>query len=172
MSATDQSQRDRYIPTTDCAVMIRADLKRHFPSTKFSVRSKSYSGGSSITVSWTDGPTAKQVEAIAQRRKGADFDGMQDLKTYHKDLLLHADGSVEQVHYGADYVFCNRDYTDYAGNLTTLAKRVCASYVGLTYSPDWKSQHVGGEWMDTFVDKILARIDFRSQAVDTVELYL
>ena len=52
----------RYISTTETAKIIRQELAKAFPGIKFSVKSKSYSGGSSIDVGWTDGPTPKMVE--------------------------------------------------------------------------------------------------------------
>lgn len=96
----------RYISVADTAKLIRAAIKVAFPGVKFAVRSKSYSGGASISINWTDGPTTKEVEAVTGRFAGATFDGMVDLKTNHDSDL---DG--ERVRFGADYVFCNRDYS-------------------------------------------------------------
>lgn len=126
----------RFVSVTDTAKLIRAQLKAKFPATKFSVRSDKYAGGASIDISWTDGPTGKDVEAITAAFAGAGFDGMIDLR-YSKDSFLLPDGSaqsagtrgtadaggsdpkehrmmpavagVERVHFGADYVFCRRD---------------------------------------------------------------
>jgi Large polyvalent protein associated domain 29 len=53
----------KYLSCADTAKLIRAALKKTFLRVKFSVRSKTYSGGASVTVHWTDGPTAKQVDA-------------------------------------------------------------------------------------------------------------
>ena len=64
------------------AKLLRQALKEAFPTTKFSVRSASYTGGASIDVHWTDGPTATQIRAICDRFEGADFDEMQDLKLH------------------------------------------------------------------------------------------
>jgi phospholipid N-methyltransferase len=94
----------RYIPTADVAKLIRADLKEFFPGVTFSVRSRSYSMGSSIDVTWTDGPTAKEVEALVKKYAGSTFDGMQDLKTHHDSYL-----NGELVHFASDHVFCKRE---------------------------------------------------------------
>lgn len=54
----------------DCvqvAKEIRKALKLAFPYTKFSVTSSRYSMGSSVSVSWDNTPTAKQVEAITEQ---------------------------------------------------------------------------------------------------------
>lgn len=46
---------------------IRRELKKAFPNTKFSVRSSNYSGGGSVTVSWTDFPTVERVQEITKK---------------------------------------------------------------------------------------------------------
>ena len=96
----------RYLSCAETARLVRKALKTNFPGIKFSVRSKTYSGGASIDVSWTDGPTTKEVDAVTKSFEGASFDGMIDLKSYHDSIL---DGEV--VSFGADYVFSNRHYT-------------------------------------------------------------
>lgn len=93
-----------YISVTDTAKLVRADLKKHFPGVRFSVRSSKYAGGASLDIRWTDGPTLREVDDVVQRYAGATFDGMTDSTTYHDAEL---DGRV--VHFGADYVITQRD---------------------------------------------------------------
>lgn len=62
--------------------LIRADLKKAFPKVKFSVRSRTYSGGDSIDVRWIDGPSAKDVDAIIGVYQEGHFDGMTDSYNY------------------------------------------------------------------------------------------
>jgi hypothetical protein len=98
------------ISTTDTAKLIRKELKHYFPATKFFVRSHSYSGGSSINISWFDGPMQNEVDAIAKRFEGASFDGMTDMKDYHNSFVILEGSTLPiEVHYGADFVFTNRD---------------------------------------------------------------
>jgi hypothetical protein len=89
------------------AKRVRQILKLKFPKVKFSVRSKSYSGGSSVYVDWTDGPRTEAVERLVKVYEGASFDGMQDLKTYQDVVLVDEKGEMIQVH-GADYILCQR----------------------------------------------------------------
>lgn len=96
----------RYISPADTAKLVRAALKAAFPTIKFSVRSRRYSGGASVDVSWMDGPTTREVELIAKRFEGATFDGMVDLKSNHDSTL---DG--ERVRFGADFVMCDRSFS-------------------------------------------------------------
>lgn len=70
---------DRHIKTADVARLIRAALKQPFPRTKFAVRSSVYSGGSSIAIRWTDGPTVAQVKAVVGAYEGRGFDGSIDM---------------------------------------------------------------------------------------------
>lgn len=73
---------------------MRVLLKQAFKGVKFSVR-KNYWG--SVTVSWTDGPTEKQVEAITNRFKDGHFDGNQDLYVYESTPWTKVFGSVKYV---------------------------------------------------------------------------
>jgi hypothetical protein len=72
---------------------------------KFSVTSESYAGGNSVDVRWTDGPTAKDVEAVADRHAAGSFDGMTDLYEYDRD------NTFADVFGSAKYVHCHRDWT-------------------------------------------------------------
>lgn len=97
-----------YISTTDTAKLIRAALKKAYPSVTFSVRSKLYSMGSSIDVGWTDGPTEKQVESVAKWPfQGSSFDSMIDLRS----PVYHTNEKGEEISYGPDHVFCNRIFS-------------------------------------------------------------
>lgn len=122
-----------YISTTDTAKMVRDALRRNFPRIKFSTRSKSYSGGSSITVSWSNGPSSQHVDAVIGRFAGASFDGMRDLKEYHSDILVASDGTMREVHFGADYVFTNR-HTD-----PTLQAAVIARLASWWLESQWNA---------------------------------
>ena len=64
------------------AALIRAELKKAFPGTKFAIRSRNFAGGDAVDVDWTDGPTRDQVEAITGKYNAGSFDGMIDLYTY------------------------------------------------------------------------------------------
>jgi hypothetical protein len=102
-----------YLSCADTAKLLRQALKRTFLGVKFSVRSDVYAGGASIDVSWTDGPTTQAVKALADEYAGADFDAMQDLKTYRApDLVPDPEYGVREIHFGADFVFCARAVSD------------------------------------------------------------
>ena len=76
-----------YMDTKEVTKLVRKELKTHFPMQKFSVRIERYSMGSSINVTWIDGPMVKDVEAIAG----------------------HFHGSNP---YSNDFIFFNRNYSE------------------------------------------------------------
>ncbi len=97
-----ETKMSRFIDTKDVAKLIRRELKV-FKGTKFTVRISRYAGGSSIRVSWTDGPTDVEVNRLIGHFHGSTFDGMIDLKSYHDSDL---DG--ELVHFGNCFLFTER----------------------------------------------------------------
>lgn len=129
-----------YLSVAETAKLVRKALKKSFPETKFSARSKSYAGGASIDVRWTDGPQWEEVTSVVYPYQGAGFDGMIDLKFYIEHYIT-ADGEVHlartpgtsgsrgiypsedntasipddarRVQFGADHIFCYRDVSDY-----------------------------------------------------------
>jgi hypothetical protein len=88
---------------------IRTELKRVFPDIKFSVTSESYSGGCSIDVRWTDGPTEKEVRVITSKYQQGHFDGMNDLYNYSDEVFTDVFG-------GAQYVSEQREKTETVKN--------------------------------------------------------
>jgi hypothetical protein len=80
----------RRLTVTEVARMARADLRRAFPAVKFRVYQGS--GGGSLNVVWTDGPTGREVDAIAGQYQGAGFDGSIDL-AYSVDAWV-LDGEI------------------------------------------------------------------------------
>ena len=81
---------------------LRKELKKVFPATKFKVTSKTYTGGNSVTVSYTDGPTYNDVNKVASKYQAGSFDGMTDMYTYDT-----RNSEVRQ----AKYVFVTREYS-------------------------------------------------------------
>ena len=137
----------KYLSVTDTAKLVRSALKAAFPGVKFSVRSDSYSGGASINISWTDGPTEAAVDKVADRYQGCDFDGMQDLKTYRDGTLIALpNGEVEEVRFGANYVMTHRKLSDaYLAELEPHAARIVADNGAPAFSRDqWYSSIATG----------------------------
>ena len=98
----------KYDSRTKGSKNLRRELKDLFPKTKFSVRSRSFSGGDSIDVSWTDGPTTEAVEKISGKYQQGNFNGMEDIYEYSKTNVW------PDVFGGAKYVMTNRSYSNEA----------------------------------------------------------
>lgn len=131
-----------YISTTDTAKAIRKALKVAFPSVAFSVKSSKYSGGSSISVAWTDGPTDKEISAVTNKFEGASFDGMTDLKSYQE-----SEYNGQRVQWGANYVFTNRRYS--ADFLRRRAQDVATRWgfaVPAVIVNEWGGVNVEEDW--------------------------
>lgn len=80
---------------------IRTELKKHFPATKFSVRSDH----SAVNIGWTDGPTESAVEKITNSYKAGSFNGMEDIYEYNRKPFTEVFGDI-------NYIFTNRSYSD------------------------------------------------------------
>lgn len=164
----------KYISTTETAKMIRKSLKEAFPGVKFSVVSSKYSGGSSINIRWTDGPTTEQVDEITSRFEGAYFDGSIDYKGYRYAMI-----GGEQVHFSVDFIFTVREYSDESLKLAINGVFVaypgnCREYVkkhGIVTLDDYKCGNLwnrmvieGGSFQDcsmqACINKNLAKRSF------------
>lgn len=93
----------KYLSCAETAKLLRLALKESFPGVKFSVTSKTYSGGASITVGYEDGPTVAMVKGVSDQFEGSYFDGMID---YKGSRYFKLDG--EKVDLAADFVFVER----------------------------------------------------------------
>lgn len=160
----------RYLTVAETAKLVRLELAKNFPGFKFSVRSKSYSGGASIDVSWTDGPRAKEVDQVIKGFEGRSFDGMNDLAT-RQDSWILPDGSAdlayrpesyggsipgyvsdaphpdaELVHFGANYVFSNRHISNFEER-----EQKAAEYIRehCHCEGDPPADRFGNQWVDS-----------------------
>uniref|UniRef100_A0A6M3KXQ4 Large polyvalent protein associated domain-containing protein n=1 Tax=viral metagenome TaxID=1070528 RepID=A0A6M3KXQ4_9ZZZZ len=79
------------------AANIKTELKRAFPGVKFSIRSKSFSGGDSIHVDWTDGPITEEVEKVTGKYQEGSFDGMEDIYNYNHSAFPYVFGGAKYV---------------------------------------------------------------------------
>ena len=84
------------------AKLIRAELKLAFSGIEFSVRSKSYAGGDSVNIYWTNGPTTFEVREISNKYQYGHFNGMEDIYNYRADNGLPTVSSI----------FVNNDHSD------------------------------------------------------------
>jgi len=85
--------------TTD---IIRAALKRKYPGTTFSVRTKRFAGGAEINVSYQGDLPEREVNQLIHQYESNGFDGMTDTPYYIHHWLM-PDGSAVIAHVDAYY---------------------------------------------------------------------
>jgi hypothetical protein len=162
----------------ETAKLVRVALAKTFPDIKFSVRSRTYSGGASIDVAWTDGPTITRVQPILDSYEGKSFDGSIDMGCYNDHYLL-PDGSVtfahtsgtegsmgwipavdaprpirgERVHFGANYVFGHRAISGEAG-LLVHAERYIREHCAC------EDNRFGNQWVSDLAIQLVYAIDY------------
>lgn len=137
MTTAPEIGHAEHLTTAETAKLVRKALVKAFPSYTFRVRSDVYAGGSSIRVSWYDGPPEPVVESVVKCYAGGRFDGMIDM-AYNVQHWLEPDGTAyladspgtqgsrgidpeyigdpqspnaRLVYFGADYVFADRHLT-------------------------------------------------------------
>jgi hypothetical protein len=120
---------------TQTAALVRAAVTAAFPGTRFTVRSNRYTGGGSIRVTWTDGPSIAAVEPLLDRYRRSDFNLGNDDRTTHREpgLLAFPDHTVAEVRYGADFVYANRMLSD---TYRTQLRAITAGLLGEDADPD------------------------------------
>lgn len=136
----------KHLTCAQTAAIVRKALKEAFPGVKFSVKSKTYSMGASMSVAWTDGPNIAQVEAVTNRFEGSYFDGMQDYKGSRYHMM---DG--EQITFGADSIHTWRDYSDTF--VSRAIDRVFARYEG-----NFKRDNIAKPTVEAFNNGDLYRV--------------
>lgn len=105
-----------YVSCVESAKLIRKVLKESFAGVKFSVKCQHHT---TVSVSWTDGPTQGQVDNVLNVFVGSYFDGMQDYQGTRYAML---DGV--RTSFMSNYVRTNRDYSD-----ETVQKSIDATFI-------------------------------------------
>lgn len=99
-----------YVPITLVAKTVKSRLNKYFPDVKWSVRSEKYSMGSTLHVSWNDGPTKEQVKEIVDIYHGSHYEqnGGDSIKAYH-DITCPETG--KQIKCGNDHLSYHRGFS-------------------------------------------------------------
>jgi hypothetical protein len=141
------------------AANIKKELATSFPGIKFSVRSKSFSMGNSVDVSWELGPTSKEVDAILDKYVEGRFDGMTDYYEYGRDEATRA----FQVKNGSSkYVHGSRSMPD------GLYEQICrdvAQWLGVEYTSQWTTRPNDSMNVGEYASRAYSRTSFPAGAV-------
>lgn len=122
----------RYIGYSETIILVRQELKDIFPGIKFSVRKTSYTRGTGIDITWSDGPAyQKVVDALAPFKQTA----------YGSSTLYKG----EEVRFGSSHIYCARTisrvfldqltalyYTEF-GHDVSFRVELRGTYVDTTY---------------------------------------
>lgn len=125
----ETTTKRRRTTAAEVASRIRKELKEKYPSIKFSVKSKNYSGGNSIRVLYTDFLPIEEIEKDLNKYEDGYFDGMEDLYKYKPDemevletgeskrvprvkyLFVERNLSVQVTTTAMDFIYGNYDLT-------------------------------------------------------------
>jgi hypothetical protein len=135
---------EKHYSLTETAGLIRKALKESFPDTKFSITTKRYTGGSNITISFTNGPLTKDVQAVCSAFEGAGFDGSTDSTYYNKARSFRG----ELVTFNRGYVFVTREITERVLQMAAYRVHKETKLPLLTLTGDWKL--LNGEYQVPF----------------------
>jgi hypothetical protein len=122
-----------YIDLNESLKQLRAELKREFPGTKFSVvRSRGTAYGY-VSVRWVDGPTVTDVRAITCAYEGQGFDGMTDSTYSIEHTAADAQGNPITVHHATRGISTHRDISPELAN--QLIARIAQYWGGINKPP-------------------------------------
>ncbi|MFB9818199.1 LPD29 domain-containing protein, partial [Arthrobacter ramosus] len=96
-----------YVTAIDTAKLIRKALKAGFPGQKFSVQTDKYSGGATINILWTDGPSEQAVKEITAEFEGGKSDATGDFTV---PVTQEKDG--QRTRYGARHIWTERSVSE------------------------------------------------------------
>lgn len=102
--------------------LLKSELKKVFPSVRFSVKYKSYAGWDSIKVERIDGPSENSVNEIAWKYQMGSFNWMEEMYEYNDNANCDTQ---------AKYVFLERELTD---------KSVC--YIEFNNLDKWEAKRL------------------------------
>ena len=144
--------------SAQAAKAIRQELKKEFPTVTFSVTSQNFSGGNSVRVEWTDGPTSEQVDAFIGKYQYGSFDGMTD--SYNMDNCRN---DMPQ----AKYVQSQRDISE---PLRARAAELMAKAYGVEKMDDATHFKLFGCYCPCRLNRIIYAADFRFITVENMAI--
>ena len=163
------TEKDGKYSNTLAAKNMRIELKHAFPGHKFSVRSKSFSMGNSVDVSWVDGPTEKEVEAIIGKYQYGHYNVMEDIHESISTDFHDKHGSTKFAHgsrslsYDAELQVLQLISDKYGVSLgemnITQEPSWCGKYIKAKYNYNLRVE-ARGEWLSTLVHQEGYKISF------------
>ncbi len=133
----------------EAAKAIRAELKKAFPSIKFTVRSQSYSMGDHVSIQYQNGVPTDKVDEIVKKYQYGNFDGMNDI--YNNDNERE---DIPQT----KYVLVERSYTEEARE--KVKKDIAVKYGIKDVNNEQEWRQIFNDWSTTVVNRKLSEMTF------------
>jgi phospholipid N-methyltransferase len=99
----------------ESAKILREALKKEFPEIKFSVRSSNFSMGSSIDITYNDGPIEKDVEKITSQFENISYDSMTGEILSGGNRYIHVRRDVSEENEKAIFNQLQKEYVNFDG---------------------------------------------------------
>jgi phospholipid N-methyltransferase len=99
----------------ESAKILREALKKEFPEIKFSVRSSNFSMGSSIDISYNDGPIEKDVEKITSEFENISYDSYTGEILSGGNRYIHVRRDVSEENEKAIFNQLQKEYVNFDG---------------------------------------------------------
>lgn len=92
----ESSEQIRGVDVVEKSKWCKRELNQKYPETKFRKSSEKYAGGSSFTVSWTNGPAEKEVKKIVDKYSDRGKHHNPQLDMTDVDNYAHVDREVTE----------------------------------------------------------------------------
>jgi hypothetical protein len=153
----DVAARKAEYDAAQVAKEVKRILKRAYPTTKFSVRTDRYAGGSSVDVYWTDGPRQEAVEKLIGHYHGSTFDALTDSTRRHDTVIETAQGP-RTIHCGNDHIFTHRKVSRERELVAQAREMIVARCDGITGSGS--NAMLGDYWVDSLARAMVCALHF------------
>jgi hypothetical protein len=120
VAPTPDSPRRVTVSLDETLRQLKAELRREFPTTRFSIRRSRGTGYGWVSVRWTDGPKYREVEAITAGYCGGGFDGMTDSSYSIDHLSADAEGNPILLRHATRGINCSREHS--TGEIARVAR--------------------------------------------------
>jgi hypothetical protein len=121
----------RHVSLDETLDLFRRELKLAFPGVKFRIRRSRGTGYGYVSVSYTDGPVARDVDAIASAYEGAGFDGSTDSQFSIEHVAADGEGNPVVLRYGTKGIHVTREISP--------ARLANAMRIVLHFYGDWQN---------------------------------
>ncbi|WP_231489896.1 LPD29 domain-containing protein [Pedobacter sp. Leaf170] len=139
-------------------------LTSNFKGIKFSVKSDIFSGGDSVSVKWSFGPTENEVNALIKRFQGGSFNSYEDIYEYNADSYeVDKDGNIK-VQPTVKYISTSRR----TPVIEEAAKLICEKF-NVEYEGYWSKVYENDKSsVSDYAYRIINKMSFESDDIKII----